>query len=155
MMRRTILLAALTAALTAMGAAGAVAGGPHDRAVGDITAEVAGYVLETSFNAHDDAPGANADRGIVTTTATKNGLVDTATVRLDCVEISGDEARFSGTIVEGTGRYAAGGTMGFWASDSEAGDRFNQWWNGGHCTDGWGSPGGPVVDGDLKVFSAE
>ena len=144
-MKKTLLLMAMVVALAMSALAPAMAkGGPHDRATGDITWESArGATIETTFNAHDGAPGSQPNRGSVTQTSGAG----TTTVDLDCVIVDSDKAFFSGENQSGAPVifYAdADGTFGSWTNPNTP----NQ-----DCTDRWVGRG-TVVDGNLKIHSS-
>lgn len=155
-MRRTLTTSIAIAALTLAAATAAVAGGPHDKATGTVTWTTPnqGWTAHSDFNAHDGAPGAQPDRGTVTTSIEAVG--STVTVELDCVAVSGTEAKMTGTAVAADGpQWSVGDTVHFWVADDGKADRFNMWKNAPYAPCTWdGSAGGPVTAGNLTVFSS-
>lgn len=156
-MRKALITSVAILALALGASTAALAGGPHDKATGTVTwsTPLQGWTAQSSFDAHDGAPGDQPDRGTVTTSI--EAVASTVTVELDCVDVSGDQARMTGTAVDAQGsQWAVGDTIHFWVADGgKDGDRFNMWNNASLGACSWdGSPGGPVTAGNLTVFSS-
>lgn len=146
-------------ALMMMVATAAFAGGPHNKATGEVdwsplegpNTEV---TYETWFDVHDDAPGggknASGDRGTVVTTNTSTGVTFTYTI--DCVIVEDNEAWFSGQ------RYSDGAPVIFYVrDDATPGGVYNQWTNpttGYPCTAKWDDEA-EVLSGNVKVHYRE
>jgi hypothetical protein len=109
---------AVAAAVTAIAAAPAFAGGPHNKATGTVTWAASSGTLTgivSEFDAHDGAAGANPDRGTVHTAIPDGNSV---TIELACVNVDGDQTWAGGTATAVTGeRWNVGQAFIFWVKD--------------------------------------
>ena len=157
-----IIMALLLLSVIGVYAKSEKAKGPHNKATGDViwtsAPGLAGY--RTVFNAHDNAPGEQSDRGIVILYHPDGGMRVTA---VECVEVIGNEAWFAGEVIEADGAFD--GQVGvktiYWAKDvgtpGASGDMIG-------ATKGFADPcsqlgtwrgGGTVTAGNLKVHTYE
>lgn len=102
--------------------------GPAAKATGTVTWTARTHLpaaqqipgIQTSFDAHDDAPGAQGDRGTVFFHRPDvNGFAaGTVWVDVECVNVDGGEAWFAGTVAAAEGAFSPDGVWLFHVVDN-------------------------------------
>lgn len=161
--------------LLGMFVAPGMAGGPHNRATGTVTwtartnrppaEQIPGIV--SSFDVHDNAPGAESDRGTHDLWRPSGPEFEEGAISLDvkCVNVGDTQAWFAGTVESASGGYAGleGEVFLYWVHDvstpgavgpDEIGGRgYSTLQAACNVVDVGGWTGtGKVTDGNLKVF---
>ena len=118
MRRGTILLVAVALFVLAVPLAASAGGNSHAKATGEVYWEGGKdfqFDLHTQFSAHDDAPGAYGDRGMIYRENLTSG--NWRVVNVSCVDIVGDQAFFGGEITASSVASEVGMGQAAWVKD--------------------------------------
>ena len=128
--------------------------GSHRKATGNVGWYAGGAQRYADFNAHDNAPGNPSDRGSLYYIEEAPGETSTFKAALDYVDVFNEfEAKFSGTMIETTGRYKVGTKVYGWVKDGGTPGAGNDYVQFNSSSSFWSSSGPAYVanGGNLQV----